>query len=492
MSRLAGYLRVSFVGTRADRLRSPQEQTDEINEWAEPLQHRVDFLEPELDGKGTNPDRPILRQAVEGVKAGRWEGVVVAYLSRSGRELRLMLDLWEEIEGTGGSVHFAREKLDGSTSAGRMQRNILASVAQYELEERRAGFERSTKGAVEAGIWQRRQTPRGYAKDPQTRRLVIEELQAEEVRRAARDLLAGKPVVRIAEDLAMTPGGIRAMLRNRVYLGELKVRSYVNTEAHPPILQPEIFEAVQAHLKSAPRPGRNPSRSKALLAGLVRCSGCGHVMTRKSARNGYVYQCVKWHSGAQCPAPAGIVTTRLDSYVESIALAELEKLRISARAGDGVTMAKGRLEVTERELAAYLEAVDAAGLGANDAAAGMRSRREAVDQAREQLAGEMAKMPRLPMIEGGAAIWEKLSIPERNDLLRSLLSAVAVRAVGAGKLVPLPERVRVLRYGADVTLPVKRGHQAAGIVSVWPDADGVDVIRVSGAEDALKRAGGVG
>ena len=49
-----------------------------------------------------NATRPILRLAVEGVQAGTYAGVVVAYLSRAGRDIRLMLDLWDEVEGSGG------------------------------------------------------------------------------------------------------------------------------------------------------------------------------------------------------------------------------------------------------------------------------------------------------------------------------------------------------------------------------------------------------
>lgn len=279
MEPLAGYLRVSHVGGRApDRLYSPVEQTEEIKVWARGRGHRVDLLPPELDGKGDDPSRPILRRAVEGVKAGRYSGVVVAYLSRSGRDLRLMLDLWDEVEGAGGAVYFAREKIDGSTPSGRLQRNLLASIAQHELEERREGFERATKSAVERGIWQRRQTPRGYDRDPKTRRLV-ENKDTDSVRGAARDFLAGVPIVELGRRLGMTPGGVRAMLRNRVYLGELRVRTYVKTEAHEPILKPGVFEAVQAKLDSASRPPRG-SQAPMLLAGLVRCASCGHVMTR--------------------------------------------------------------------------------------------------------------------------------------------------------------------------------------------------------------------
>jgi len=489
MSNLAGYLRVSFVGTRAERLRSPEEQREEIGEWAGPRQHKVEYLEPELDGKGTNPDRPILREAVEGVKAGRWDGIVVAYLSRAGRELRLMLDLWDEIEGAGGAVYFARENLDASTSSGRMQRNILASVAQYELEERRAGFERATRGAVERGIWQRRQTPRGYLKDPDTRKLVIEEKGAEEVREAADDYLGGAYVTALAVRLGMTQAGVRALLRNRVYLGELKVRSYVNKRAHPAILDPITFQAVQEKLDSGRRPPRSGEPS--LLAGLVRCRACGHLMVRyggKRGKNGsrQVYRCPKFHSGEVCPDPTAISCRRIDPFVEAVALRELRSLSGRASSVDGVQDAQQAVDEAETELSAYLQAVDAAGIGSGDAAAGMRTRRERVDAARERLHAEMARVPRLPKLQRGDELWDQLNIEERSDLLRSLFATVAVAAVGKGRHATVTDRTRIFRFGAEISLPRGRTGTASGVVPIpWPDLDDPRLVSVASVEDAL-------
>lgn len=485
MGRLAGYLRVSHVGGRGgDSFHSPHEQTAEIEAWAKRHGHSVDLFPPELDEKGSDASRPIFRQAVEGVKAGLYSGVVVAYLSRAGRDLRLMLDLWDEVEGAGGVVYFARENIDASTPSGRLQRNIFASIAQHELEERRDGFERARRGAVERGIWQRRQTPRGYERDSETRRLVPDE-EAESVREAARDFLAGERVVVLAERLGMTPGGVRAMLRNRVYLGELRVGQHINPDAHDPILEPDLFDAVQEKLGSGPRPPRSPGPI-ALLAGLVRCASCGHVMTRRGGGRERVYGCPTHHSGQRCPAPATISCGRLDPHVEAIAVAVLRRLSVDVAAGRGAESAREELAGAEAELSGYLEAVEIAGIGTPDAAAGMRSRRERVDAARDRLRREMARAPILPAIQGGAEIWSELSHQERNDLLRSLLAAVAVRPVGSGARVPVADRTRVFRYGAAIELPRGASGEASGIVPLpWPDVDGVDVIGIAAIEDAL-------
>lgn len=486
---LAGYLRVSHLGRRKrEALRSTIDQTAEIEAWAKAQGRQVEILEAEIDAKGGDASRPVFRQAVEGVKAGTYEGVVVAYLSRAGRDLRLMLDLWDEVEGAGGAVYFARENIDASTAAGRLHRNILASIAQHELEERREGFERDRASATERGIWQRRQTPRGYRRDPETRGLIPDD-DADSIAAAARDLLAGTPISELADRLAMTTSGVRYLLRNRVYIGELRVGRHVNPNAHEPILDRQTFEAVQAKFGQRTRPAK--SGRPGLLTGLVRCASCGHVMTRQGAKGGgRSYTCPKRHSGGHCPAPAGISEGRLDAYVEPIARAELQRVWTRIATGNRLAALQAEADAAHAERDAYLEAVDAAGLGASAAAAGMRSRQERVDRAEAEVRAEMARIPTLPAVRSGEEVWEDLSVHERNTVLRGLLACVVVRPVGSGRLVAVADRARVLRYGAECDLPASRGIHAGGIVPIWPDTDGDDVLGVAAGEDTLEGSGG--
>jgi DNA invertase Pin-like site-specific DNA recombinase len=461
---LAGYIRVSHVGTRTgDRFHSPDEQAAEIRAWADRHRHQVALLEPELDAKGTDATRPILRQAVDGVRDGTYSGVVVAYLSRAGRDLRLMLDLWHEVEDAGGQVHFARESIDGSTANGRMQRNIMASVAQWELEERRDSFDRSRKSAVDRGIWKQRQTPRGYRRDPTTRRLVPDE-QADEVRAAFAARAGGGEISPIARRLRMTTSGVRAMLKNRVYLGEIRQGEYVNAAAHEPLVPLELFEAAQ---RSISRPARGEQLGPALLAGLGRCASCGHLLTRSRSGAAVMYSCPVNHSGARCPAPAAVTTRLLDAHVAPIALAELARITIQEARGAGAEPARQALAAAEAELRAYLEAISPTEVGVDAFRGGARTRQAAIDAARDELQRHLARRSLvLPDATDAATLWETLDDQQRNTLLRSLLAAVVVAPAGRGSRTPLPERVRVVTYGTELGLPVKRGGAPMGIAPI--------------------------
>lgn len=469
----------------ADDFHADEDQVREIERYAKRFGAEVELLPPELSVSGGKPidERPSLRAAIEGVEAGRYTGIVVAYLSRLTRS-RSGLEIWDRVEAAGGHVHSAQENLDTSSPSGRFIRDIHLANAVREREEHVDRFEGRRRAATHAGIWQRRQTPIGYRRDPTTRKLVPDE-QAELVRAAFRDRAAGRRrIVEIADDLGMTASGVRAMLRNRVYLGELRVGQHINEAAHEPIVTAEEWQAVQ----SQPRPPRAPALGIALLAGLARCQACGHVMTRggNGPHRGYV--CFGRSSAGRCPAPASITARVLEQHVTAIALAELDRVALTASdTATGADNARERLQVAETELVGYLAAVSVNDVGVEAFGAGARVRREAVEDARDELQRRAAVRPVAPRFDWGREAWDALDAHERNTVLRALLEVVIVRrAGGRGARVPIGDRVRVIAHGAGLDLVERRAGAAAGIRPLpFPDFGGEHVLGVAVVEDAL-------
>jgi DNA invertase Pin-like site-specific DNA recombinase len=480
--RWVGYCRVSFVGGRSgDSFRSPTDQADAIREWVARRGDTVEILEPELDESGGNADRPILTRAIEGIESGRWDGLVVAYLSRASRSTRHLLEMWERIENAGGQVVAVAENIDTSTPTGRMQRTMLAAIAEHELDQHRERFANLRAHATAAGIWQRRQVPIGYKKDPQTRRLIPSE-DAPRVAKAFADRIAGKSLTDIGRDLSRTSSGVRAMLRNRVYLGELHVGENVNTEAHPPIIDLPTFEAVQSLRQM--RPARSDMQPS-LLAGIIRCQSCGHVMRRgKSGGSTPAYTCHGTHSLGRCPRPVGIIERKANEYVLSCVRAEMETWKIAAsRSRGGTEGLRDKKARAEAELAAYLEATQAAGIGIADFADGAKLRRKAVDDAAAELESAVRVLPIEATFDSGADALDVLDVRRKNQLLRGLLDAVVVAPVGHGANVPAAERVRIFAAG---TLPPVRKVDGITIpieALPFPAADDERLLGVHRSED---------
>jgi DNA invertase Pin-like site-specific DNA recombinase len=483
VSRWAGIVRVSHMGDRkagAEDFHADAEQVAAIERYAKAHGATVEFLPPELSVSGGRPieHRPSLRAAIEGVERGEYSGIVVAYLSRLTRS-RSGLRIWERVEAAGGHVHSAAEQLDTSSPNGRFIRDIHLANAVREREEHIDRFDERRRMATEAGVWQRRQTPTGYRRDERTRKLVPDE-SAGRVREAFRRRGAGASLSSIAELLSITTSGARHLLANRVYLGELRVGDYVNEAAHPALVGVDEFLAAQsARVLRGPRVRDEP----ALLAGLVRCAGCGHVMSRGRTK-AEVYACHGRMSAGRCPAPAAVTLRLLDDHVTGIARAQLARLA-GTPVDDQALVDEARAVVAEaeRELEAFLAGVSAAGISPDDYAAAARERRRAVEAARERL-GELARR-QTPVVSGDPVeLWERLDVEQRNRLLRGLVEAVVVRrAGGRGHVVPVADRVRVIAFGAGLVEATRRGGAARPIRPiVLPDVDDPAVLRVDLAE----------
>lgn len=462
--------------------RSEREQIEALQDAATRVGAELEVLPSELDISGGLPieRRPSLRAAVEGVEQGRYSGIVVAYQSRLGRDVEQEEAVWRRVEAAGGQILMALDGLDTATVDGKMVRRIKSALNHAERERHIERFANLRRKATEEGIWQARQTPRGYIRDPTTRRLVPDE-QAGVVRDAFHARARGDSISAIAEHLGMTTSGARHLLANRVYLGELHVGDHVNPTAHEPLVTRDEFLA--AHAVTPSRKPRGTS-GPALLAGLVRCCGCGHVMSR-SRQKVQTYTCHGRMSAGRCPAPAAISAGVLEGLVEVIALGELAKL--STRATDdhvAIDAARQRLRDTETELATFLAGVSAAGIGEVDFAAAARQRREAIDQARTEFAAVSARS--VPKVDGDPVrLWEVMSVEQRNRLLRGLIEAVLVRrAGGRGNIVAPADRVRVLAAGAGlVDTTWRRGGTPRPITSIaLPDADDPAVLGMDLAE----------
>lgn len=493
MGTWAGIVRVSHMGSRkatAADFHSERDQIDALRQAIARVGGELEVLPSELDVSGGLPleERPSLKRAVEGVEAGEFCGIVIAYQSRLGRDVEYEEAVWRRVERAGGRIEMALDGLDTSTVDGKMVRRIRSAMNAAERERHAERFEDLRRWATGAGIWQRRQTPLGYCRDPETRHLVPDR-DADRVREAFRSRAAGKTLVSIAEELRMTANGARALLRNRVYLGELRVGEHINADAHAPLVTEQEWESAQL---SAPQPAR-AARPPALLAGLARCQACGHALTRGGDSRHSVYICHGRSSAGRCPAPGAVTERLLDKLVERVAVQQLARLAVtSAPRTDGLEAAQLAVRGAEQELAAYLEGVQAAGLDPADFAAGARLRREHTERARSEMRRELALRPAAPTFGTGADAWQNLDPQERNRVLRGLLEAVIVRRGGGrGSRTPLNARVRVIAAGTGLPIRHKNGGDPMGIAALpFPDLDSPGVLTVASDEDRLEDSSG--
>ncbi len=238
---------------------------------------------------GGNLDRPALQQLLDAVRTNKLDIVVVYKVDRLTRSLADFAKLVELFDAQGVSFVSVTQSFNTTTSMGRLTLNVLLSFAQFEREVTGERIRDKIAASKKKGIWVGGVVPLGYR--VQDRKLVIDgaeaamvrliferylalgsllallaELRDQGVRTRRRTLSSG----RVIGGVFFTKGPLSHLLKNRMYLGQLNHRGQSYPADHPPIIDRETFEAVQARLAqnlAAHRQTRTPSR--ALLLGKI-------------------------------------------------------------------------------------------------------------------------------------------------------------------------------------------------------------------------------
>ena len=268
---------------------------------------------------GTNFDRPGFKQMIEDIEAGIIDTVITKDLSRLGRE-RLGVGHYTEIYFPEHNVRYIAllDNIDTYMDAGMNDmapfKGVINDMYVRDISKKiRSSLIERKKAGNFLGVT----APYGYKKDPNNKfHLVINEKEAEVVKRVFRLYLEGNGLTKIAQILTKdgvpVPGEsrnigktrktalysswkqttIRRILDNRVYLGELvqfkrrkinykskrritvpEEERYICKGTHEAIIDEEDFNTVQNILKK--NKSFKGTKHDYLFKGLLFCSECG-------------------------------------------------------------------------------------------------------------------------------------------------------------------------------------------------------------------------
>lgn len=287
------------------------------------------FIDP--GHSGSSIDRPGLVALADGVKAGRYDVVLVYKLDRLSRSQKDTLYLIEDIFMANDCDFVSmQESFDTSTIYGRAMVGMLSVFAQMERETITERTLMGRAGRAEDGMWHGGGTdPIGY--DYVDGELRINEKEAEQVRMVYDMYAAGWSVTEITRrmDGYETKHGTWAhtstvgnVLDNPLYAGIIHFDGVTSEGKHEPIVSKELNSRVKVRRERLRR-AEASGDSAFLLTGMLYCSGCGARYFPNKRPNGrVVYSC---HSRAKknkkmvkdpnCKAPH-IPVEELDSMVE--------------------------------------------------------------------------------------------------------------------------------------------------------------------------------
>lgn len=133
-TRVVGYVRVSTEG-QADGGVSLDAQRAKLAAYCVALDLDLVGIEEDAGLSAKTLDRPALNRALDALRAGRADALLVVKLDRLTRSVRDLGDLVERyFAGGKWALLSVADSIDTRSAAGRLVLNVLASVAQWERE----------------------------------------------------------------------------------------------------------------------------------------------------------------------------------------------------------------------------------------------------------------------------------------------------------------------------------------------------------------------
>jgi DNA invertase Pin-like site-specific DNA recombinase len=390
-------------------------------------------------------DRPAYERLMAYVAAGKADVLITWEASRFQRDLEDYVRLRELCRSHEVLWSYNARTYDLSRTDDRLMTGLDALLSEREADVTRERVLRAVRANAVAGRPHGRMNY-GYKREYENGvlvRQVIDEDQAAVLREAAQRVLAGETPYAIAQDFAAraipTPRGgkwelscVKRLIVNPSIIGKRVHRGEIIGDAiWPAILDDDTFYRVKAKLEDPARRSNRDSAIRHLLSGIASCGVCGgHIRVGKP--RGYLsYIC----DAKFCVARK---TWAVDELITKLVIARLNR----PDAADLFTTPENHDDLDE--LAALRARLDTF----YDAAAAGEITATALARIETKLLAEItalehrsrtANVPTVlyDMIGNAEAVWEQLSMPQRREVIKTLLDVKLLRSYrGARTLQP--------------------------------------------------------
>ena len=236
---------------------------------------------------GGTLDRPALKRLLADIAAGQIDIVVVYKVDRLTRSLLDFAKLVEAFDKAGTSFVSITQSFNTTNSMGRLTLNMLLSFAQFEREVTAERIRDKIAQSKARGMWMGGTPPIGYRPDGRSLatieedaaivrhifnryaelgnvRLLAMELEKAGIRSPSRSSTTG----RAFGGRPFSRGHLYRILSNPIYIARINHGGRFHDANHPPIIEQELWDQVQAILASNRNGDRRPSPAESsLLAG---------------------------------------------------------------------------------------------------------------------------------------------------------------------------------------------------------------------------------
>ena len=479
--RAAGYIRVSTT-EQVEEGHSLDDQPALIAEFCRSKGWELVGVYEDAAISGSRSDRPALRRLLADAEAGAIDVVVVKAIERFFRNLNGLTNALARLNKAGVGFVSIRENMDFTTPAGKIVLAVMGVLAEVFLDIHAQSVSTGKRGRVRRGLSNASHAPYGYQRgddgdqvDPAAAEAVVLAFETYAGGKHSDTKIAGllnrmgyEPSGR-ARSGRWTREGVRYMLNNAFYAGQVRRGDKLYPGTHVPIISQEIFDQVQAvrARRKPPRPAMPRQRGAAgrspdgvyLMGRLARCSICGlRLLSQTSGGKGrrgtptQYYQCPARRRSIDCEVggkytPAADVDAEIGDLVMRLKLPDdwrdrLEELAEHREEQENIEGRRRYLQGKLRRLRnLYIE---------GDFGKGEYNRRKA--DLTVQL--DALRAPERPAIEAAgetleslADAWEGAPVRLRAEMLKTIFESVVID-VAARRLVcvkPYPPFVPLFR-----------------------------------------------
>ncbi len=280
--------------------------------------------------------------------------VVVYKVDRLSRSLLDFSRIMETLDKAGCVFVSVTQQFNTCSSMGRLTLNILFSFAQFEREIISERTRDKMAAARRMGKYVGGRPILGYDIDRASKKLIVNEAEAERVRQIFDLYLECEGLIGTIEAIEsrgwrsktwvtktgkFLGGGpfyktaLHALLTNPIYLGKVTYHDVVYEGEHQAIVEPAVFAEVKKKLRDGRvnLGDRIHGKSPGVLAGLLRCTACDSLMTHSTSGGSgrgkryryYVCNKATKRGHKTCPRPSLPA-----EEVERFVIAQLQSLTI--------------------------------------------------------------------------------------------------------------------------------------------------------------------
>lgn len=327
---------------------------------------------------GGSMERPGLKRLMADIEAKKVDTVVVYKVDRLTRSLADFAKMVEAFDARSVSFVSVTQQFNTTSSMGRLTLNVLLSFAQFEREVTGERIRDKIAASKRKGMWMGGCVPLGY--DVRDRRLIVNETEAEQVRRlfhlylefgcvkklkAHLDEHGLKTKTRVSRSGNRTGcsvysrGALYKILGNRTYLGEVPHKGQSYPGEHQAIIDLELWEKVRLRIIGGIRGERygRTAAAPSLLRGLVYDEEGNRFTPSHALKSGKRYRYYVSQKVIQDAASASSMPGRIPAReLENLVLAEIRGFlgsadRVATALGDladDVALTRTLIEVCRR------------------------------------------------------------------------------------------------------------------------------------------------